>query len=156
MIDAQSVSDVADALENGDLELPVTFYLAATLPKSHGVPISDLVTVWTDEWDDEDERWGIANNGTGAYRLWHGPIYHLDTDRICAVEHPAGSIVIAVDEQALCVLRPDGGEWFVEPGHVDPWETAVIYALHGRHAELGTELPPADEMVERTEPGGPN
>jgi len=73
--------------------------LASHLPKAHGVPMSEMGTVWTDEWDDEGETWGVANNGTGADRLWHGPLYTLPTDRTVAIEHPAGAHVVAIDGQ---------------------------------------------------------
>jgi len=122
--------------------------LASHLPKAHGVPMSEMGTVWTDEWDDEGETWGVANNGTGADRLWYGPVYTLQNDQTVAIEHPAGSHVVAIDGQALLVARPDGPELFCDSDATQIWEEAAIRSLWQRIAEVGEPLGDVEEWLQ--------
>lgn len=121
--------------------------LATQVPHAHDVPMAKLRSVWVDEWDDEDETWGIALNGTGTDRRWYGPLYTLPTDQFVAIEHPAGTGVVGIDDQAIAVVKPDGCELFCDRDATKIWERAVIYALRDRLVDLGMDLPPVAEFV---------
>lgn len=131
------------------------FLLATQLPKAQEVPMPELVSVWTDEWTDEDEYWGVALNGTGQYRRWHGALYTARTDQTVAIEHPAGTAVVGIDGQAIAVAKPDGIELFCDRDATKIWEHAVLRALHDRLVALGMDIPPFAESVSETEGGGP-
>lgn len=124
------------------------FFLATCLPAACGVPREDLTTVWTHEWTDEDETWGIALNGTGANRLWYGSLYTFPTDDVVAVSHPAGTAVVGVDQQALGVLKPDSNEWFCERDEIGLWEKATVYTLYDHLRDLDHDVPQIDDLLD--------
>lgn len=121
--------------------------LATQVTHAQDVPMAKLRSVWVDEWTDEDETWGVALNGTGEDRHWHGRLYTDPTDQVVAIEHPAGTGVVGIDDQAIAVVKPDGCELFCDRDATKIWERAVIYALRDRCVDLGMDLPPVDEFV---------
>ncbi|SNZ18276.1 hypothetical protein SAMN06269185_3317 [Natronoarchaeum philippinense] len=125
------------------------FFLVTQLPAAVGTPAEDLVDVWTHEWDDEDERWGVALNGTGQDRLWYGSLYLLGDDQTMSVRHPAGSAVVTIGQQAIGVLKPDHNEWLCpEPDAIPNWEQATLFAIHDHLNELGHDVPKMEELLE--------
>jgi hypothetical protein len=124
------------------------FFLVTQLPfAADDASPEELVTVWTHEWADEDETWGVALNGTGQNRLWYGPLYH-GGDATVSVRHPAGTAVVAINQQALGVLKPDANEWFCDQDAIPNWEQATLFAIHERLDELGHDVPSIEELLE--------
>jgi hypothetical protein len=140
---------VSRAVDNHDPRFgAAAFFLATQLPDATDTSPEDLVDVWTHEWDDESETWGVALNGTGQDRVWHGQMYNLPTDDTVGAMHPAGTAVIAINQQALGVLKPDHNEWFCEQDAIGIWEKAAFYALHDRLDDLGGDPPTVQELLE--------
>lgn len=123
------------------------FLVACELPAAAGASVDDMAGIYTDEWESDGERWGISLNGSGADRLWYGPLYNMPTDREFAVRHPAGTSVVGLEDQALAVLKPDGNEYFCEPDSVPIWQKAICWEMHDRVTGLGKDLPPVRELI---------